>query len=422
MTKHLSVVLGDEHVADLEQTAGGQHRLHYLPRSTAGTADSISLSMPAGGGTFGHRVVEPFLLGLLPDRQATKEEIAREFSVSWRNPFALLAHIGLDCAGAVQFTPPDGLPAVLRREGSLQRVSDGEIGARLRSLRKNPGSSWKAPSERWSLAGAQPKFALRRLPDGSWAEALGAEPTSHIVKPGIAELTMQALNEHVCLDAARRIGLRSAATRYLTFDGEEAIVGQRYDRRTIEGRLVRIHQEDLCQATATYPDRKYESDGGPRAAQIARLLGRHGTRTNRESNQERFVQALAFNYLIGAPDAHAKNYSVLLSGRQVVLAPLYDVASALPYDADERSGLRSTAMAIGGERRFGYVREKHWRAFAAEAGLDEAMVLEAVAGVRERILDALSDALSNELVATRTSELRERMLDKVAHLVDVSKT
>jgi serine/threonine protein kinase HipA of HipAB toxin-antitoxin module len=46
----------------------------------------------------------------------------------------------------------------------------------------------------------------------------------------------------------------------------------------------------------------------------------------------RFVNALAYNWIIGSTDAHAKNYSVLLSGLQVRLASLYDVASTLPYD------------------------------------------------------------------------------------------
>lgn len=84
--RHLAVLLYGLHVADLEQTRGGQHLLDY--RSDPG-ATPISLTMPLAGGPFAQRVVEPFLDGLLPERQAAREAMSREFDVSARNPFAL---------------------------------------------------------------------------------------------------------------------------------------------------------------------------------------------------------------------------------------------------------------------------------------------------------------------------------------------
>lgn len=81
----------------------------------------------------------------------------------------------------------------------------------------------------------------------------------------------------------------------------------------------------------------------------------------------RFFDALVWNWLIGGADAHAKNYSVLLSGGQVRLAPLYDVASALLYETHERK-LR-LAMKIGGEYRI-YPLHDTWVKAASEFGID----------------------------------------------------
>jgi serine/threonine-protein kinase HipA len=411
------VFLHGKHVADVEQTPGGQHRLAYLPDPGA---TPLSLSMPFARRNHPPRAVEPFLEGLLPDREEARAAIAQEFGASPRNPFALLAGMGLDCAGAVQFTPLDQSDAALGRPGNLVPVDERRIGARLRALRADPAASWSAPAERWSLAGAQAKFALRRLPAGSWAEATGSEPTTHILKPGIGEFRLQALNEHVCLDAARRAGLDAARTEYAEFDGEPAIIVTRYDRHTIGDRLRRLHQEDLCQALSVRPANKYESGGGPTAVRVAALLGAAGTAADRRENPIAFIRHLALNYLIGAPDAHAKNYSVLLAGRSARLAPLYDVASGLPYDTGEHTGLATSAMAIGGEQRFGRVQARHWGAFAEAADLDPQAVVGEVRDLAARLPDAMADALAAPEIQAWSGGLRERLLPPVARLCAVS--
>jgi serine/threonine-protein kinase HipA len=417
VTRRLAVVLYGRHAADLDQTPGGQHTLAYTddPGSTP-----LSLSLPLVGGRHRHQAVEPYLEGLLPDRSDVRETIARTWGVSPRNPFALLGAIGLDCAGGVQFCAPGELDAVLARRGALEPVSHDAIADRLRQLRDDPGTSWVAPAERWSLAGAQAKFALRRLTDGGWAEARGSEPTTHIVKPGVTGFRLQALNEHICLVAARRLGLAAVRTEYVEFAGEPAVVVTRYDRRQVGGDWTRLHQEDLCQALAIYPARKYESDRGPGAVTIAKLLLASGRVEDRRRNADRFVEQLAFNYLIGAPDAHAKNYSILLVGPAVQLAPLYDVASGLPYDARRQTGLRDAAMAIGGVRRFGEVRAHHWAAFATAAGLDADHVVATVRDLATRLPAALGEALSDPAADPWAAELRDRLLAPVEALCERS--
>lgn len=297
-SRQLAVLLYGQHVADLEQTQGGQHRLTY--HDDPGTTP-ISLTMPLGGGPFRQRVVGPFLEGLLPERESAREAMSREFDVSARNPFALLANMGLDCAGAVQFCAEDEVADVLARSGTLEPLTDRDIERRLAELRTNPAASWLAPRERWSLAGAQAKFALRREGE-AWCEATGAEPTTHIIKPGVDGFRSQALNEHISLQTARRTGLSAAKSSFERFGSESALIVERYDRRRDrDGHLVRLHQEDMCQATGTYPGDKYESGGGPRAVRIVDLLRASSTRSDRQHNLDAFVDALAFNVLIRPP-------------------------------------------------------------------------------------------------------------------------
>ena len=131
--------------------------------------------------------------------------------------------------------------------------------------------------------------------------------------------------------------------------------------------VLRVHQEDLCQALGLPPDRKYQRDEGPTPAQIARLLRDSMPPSVAEDAVWRFADALAWNWLIAGTDAHAKNYSLLLSADQVRLAPLYDVASALPYGTDEHK-LR-LAMKIGKSYAV-YPRRNYWPAAAADLDLD----------------------------------------------------
>lgn len=98
-------------------------------------------------------------------------------------------------------------------------------------------------------------------------------------------------------------------------------------------------------------------------------------------------------WIIAGTDAHAKNYSVLLAGDQVRLAPMYDVASALPYDDMYLPKLR-LAMRIGGEYRAERIRGRHWRSFAVKDGLDPHAVLARVDDLARRTPAALEQAIS----------------------------
>lgn len=66
--------------------------------------------------------------------------------------------------------------------------------------------------------------------------------------------------------------VRAAVTAVLRFDDQTAIAVRRYDRLWSDGRWLRVHQEDLCQALGVPPMNKYQNEGGPSPERIVGLL------------------------------------------------------------------------------------------------------------------------------------------------------
>ena len=319
------------------------------------TADAValSLSLPLVRREHGHDAIESFLWGLLPDNERVLERWARQFHVSARNPFALLAHVGEDCAGAVQIVPEERIAVLLRPQEAphVQWLTQGDVAQRLAALRADE-TAWRRAGDagQFSLAGAQPKTALYF--DGRrWGLPLGATPTTHILKPPATGLDGQIEDEHFCLRLARALGMPTAESSVQRFGDEVAIVIERYDRVRVAKQqpVMRLHQEDLCQALGMRPQAKYQNEGGPSPGQIAELL--RATSDRPTEDVQTFADALVYNWLIAGTDAHAKNYSLLHGrGGRVRLAPLYDLASALPFPELDPNKLR-LAMKLGGHYR-----------------------------------------------------------------------
>ncbi len=416
MTDTLMVILGERVAGSLVRLGGGQLRFDYDDdyRDHDG-ATPLSLSMPLPVASHPDSVVTPWLWGLLPDNEAVVQRWARSFRASAASVFSLLSTpVGEDCAGAVRFATPERLDDSLAPDGGVEWLSDDDVETRLRDLRED-GTAWlgRTSSGQFSLAGAQAKTALL-LRDGRWGLPSGSTATTHILKPAVTGFDDHDLNEHVCLDAARRAGLAVARTRVRRFGAESAIVVERYDRREIGDHPVRVHQEDVCQALGVHPTRKYQADGGPAAGDIAGLLRRAMPARAAEDDVARFADALIWNWLIAGTDGHAKNYSVLLAGRQVRLAPLYDIASALPYGEHEKA-LRF-AMKIGGDYRV-YPYRSTWPAAAAELGLHTDALLARVVSLMDRVPEAFAAAAADPGVAALDSAMPSRVAELVADRV-----
>lgn len=410
LTRQANDLLSLEYHADYVKSAG---------------ATPLSLSLPLAVRTHidtpARRTVSNFLWGLLPDNEMVLSRWARHFQVRDTSPFFLLGTpVGEDCAGAIAFFAPDDVSRALARAGSVEWLTDSDMATLLRDLRLDR-TAWLGRdfAGQFSLAGAQAKTALV-YEKGRWGRPSGARPTTHIVKPASAGWTHQDVNEHVCLDAARRAGLTAARSWIARFGEESAIVVERYDRARIGRRVTRIHQEDLCQAMGLHPSAKYENDGGPSAASITKLLQR--TMPSREAERAvwGFADALAWNWLVAGTDAHAKNYSLLLNQGDVRLAPLYDISSILPYlgergpDGEVLQGRRvRMAMKIGGEYALEPPRNT-WRAAAADLGLPAADVIARVGSLAASVPSAFAAAAADASIAGMHSEVIERLVDAVS--------
>lgn len=423
--KVLVVLMEGRRAAVVAEDAQGRLGLTYESdwRDTRG-ATPLSLSMPLVVRTHGDAVVRGFLWGLLPDSEQVLERWAQRYQVSARSPFALLRHVGEDCAGAAQLAVPDRVDALLGGEGGVEWLEEADVAELLRALRRDPAAWDAARTGQFTLAGAQAKTALHGdVSTGRWGSPWGAVPTTHILKPAVKGFDDHDLNEHLCLETARALGLRAAHSSVAPFEDERAIVVERYDRlRSGDGCVRRVHQEDLCQALGLPPTSKYQNEGGPAPEQIVELL-RDSLRPNAAAAEGvgLFVDALAFNWILAGTDAHAKNYSLLLSGGRVRLAPLYDVASALPYEEMHLPKLRA-AMSIGGEYRLAGVSGRHWRRLAEQTGLEPDVVVERVSDLAARAPDGLASAAGVESVQALGSGLPARLLDRVATRAEECRT
>jgi serine/threonine-protein kinase HipA len=385
------VLLDGKEVGRVSRNRRGRLRFIYNDdwRETA-DADPLSLSMPLGAKEHGGSVIEAFLWGLLPDNERVLARWAAKFHVSARNAFALISHVGEDCAGAVQFVTPERLDAMRSgKEDKVEWLDESEIAKRLEILRKDH-AAWRLPSDtgQFSLAGAQPKTALLRQND-RWGIPSGRLPTTHILKPPTGQFDGHAENEHICLMLARDLGLPAARTKVMRFKEEIAIVIERYDRLPKGNDIIRVHQEDVCQAQGIMPTKKYQNEGGPGPSNIIQLLRAHST--NREEDVDTFIGALGFNWLIAGTDAHAKNFSLLLSGRRVRLAPLYDIASILPYDGFDMHKVKF-AMKLGGEYKLGQIGLRQWQKFAREVRVKPEGLIARLAAMARRLPDEMNTA------------------------------
>lgn len=380
-------------------------------------ATPLSVATPLRNAEYSGRRLVNFFDGLLPDNADVRRRWSQMFECP-NQPFDLLAHVGEDCAGGIQLVRPERLPHL--DPGGVHWLDDAEIGEMIRVLRTDP-AAWlpDTSSGQFSLAGAQSKFALHHA-DGRWGHAYGAVPTTHIVKPASGRFAAYDVNEHLSLQLASRLGLRSAVSAIHSFDGERVVVVERYDRLLLDGRWARIHQEDFCQALELPPSLKYENDGGPSATAIVDQL-RITTGDAAAENVVRFADALAFNWLTGGTDAHAKNYSLLLAGSEARFAPLYDLGSALPYvnrtpirQPGELSGDRlKMAMRIGGEYTIRGITLEHWLRQIELLGLDETYLerVQAMAYHLPRVLTELADDVA---IAALGSPLTDRFVDTVS--------
>jgi serine/threonine-protein kinase HipA len=367
-------------------------------------AVALSARMPLQTETFPPERVAPYLQGLIPENSETRDLWARRLNTLPDDAFGMLAAMGWDCPGAVQFCRPEEIGSLSDRASSYKPLSEADIAARLRLLTDEP-ASWTMPDEHWSLGGQQEKFALAWR-DDSWHEAHGAAATTHILKPGIRRLHHQALIEHVTMAAAASVGVDVATTRLMQFEDQWAIVIDRFDRQLseLDGAIHRFHQEDMCQALGRLPQNKYESRGGPSLANMMRVVRQQSTGLG--DDRLALADFLIINLVAGAPDGHSKNVSMLRTPERTWIAPLYDLATGLVYDTADVD--RSVALSIGGERRVSRIGPRQWARAARTLGLPYEALCARAAQLTSDYPAAFAEALTSVVEAPGADEVADR--------------
>lgn len=413
----LHVYLNGRLVGQLRRERSGAIDFQY-DQSWLGwqNAFPVSLSLPLREDRYVGDPVIAVFDNLLPDNDDIRRRVAARSEADGTDPYSLLAAIGRDCVGALQFLP-DGEDPGNAGEVKARPVSDEDIAGRLSNLQTAPLGMSEDKAFRISIAGVQDKTALLHW-KGHWHVPQGATATTHILKPQIGQrdpydLTRSVENEHMCLAILGALDLPTARTEIADFAGTRALVVERFDRRWSKDgrRLLRVPQEDCCQALSVPPTRKYQSDGGPGALDMLEFLKGSDDPAH---DQLIFMKAQIAFWLLGAVDGHAKNFSVFIyPGSGFRLTPLYDVMSAQDlYDRKQmqRKSMK-LAMSVGRNRHYHIheIQPRHFRETADTAGLPDGMIDMALG----HVADALPEAI--ELVcASLPADFPARIRDSIA--------
>ena len=399
-TKRLGVFMNGIQVGHLTRERSGALSFNYEQNWLERTMQiPISRRFPLSERPYVGQPVSDYFDNLLPDDRKVRERVAARAQAGGTQAFDILAAVGRDCVGALQFYPEGDEPGPVKEVRGRQ-LSNNEIAKLLRNLRVNPLGISRDQDFRISLAGAQNKTALLQM-NNQWLLPEGSTPTTHILKPTIGQvpdgpnLSLSVENEWLCLKLLHAFGLKVAKAEIAEFDGIKVLVVERFDRSWSEKKLYRLPQEDFCQALGFGPDMKYESDGGPGIGDILSLLNESD---QRDLDRKQFMKAQVVFWMIAAIDGHAKNFSLFIRPEGFLLTPLYDVMSAEPHIDPKMLPIHKIklAMSVGKSRHYkiSEILPRHWLQTSAQYKFDgmEKLIEEIVINT-PIVIKAVSDEL-----------------------------
>jgi len=139
----------------------------------------------------------------------------------------------------------------------------------------------------------------------------------------------------------------------------DGLLVERFDRLTsADGGTLRLAVEDGAQVLGLYPADKYSVPYG----EVCAALAAHCAAPLPALRN--LVLQLAFAWLTGNGDLHAKNVSMVQTAqKEFTIAPVYDIPSTVVY------GDKTLALGIGGKKSG--ISRKHFLAWAQHLGLPE---------------------------------------------------
>lgn len=393
----LDVLLNDRHVAVLRETRKGA-RLVFDADVVEGYRGLplLSASLPVKARPYGEGLTNAWFENLLPEG-ARLERLCRELGCAPTDYVRILAKIGWECAGAVAIVDPESQP--LAQKDALRPLPDAELATRLAGLPRFDAES--ALAMRVSLGGFQEKMLVSSgdvvfrdglVSQGSFCLPAGAALSTHILKPQLSSRYPGLIEAEAWAMAVASRAARCAKTALLRIDGAPTtLVVERFDRARRDGALVRVHQEDCCQALGLPPSGKYASarvakGDDPSYVGIARVLAAFADCSDAELAE--LLRQMTVNFVLGNTDAHAKNYALLYRGLcSPTLSPLYDVTPS----CDIEPGATHLSLRINGKVAIGEV--------GRDDVLDEAMSWGVSAEAATQALDETLDSILEGLEA-----------------------
>lgn len=401
--KNLIVQWDGETVGHIVPHRKGRMKFSYSPQWLEKGNRPISLSLPCSEEEFDAQRSTAFFDDLLPE-EGMYSELCREARIDEADIYNFLRLFGKECAGALVIYSEESeessqTPAYRDITNELEAILEKHHGMPQGSLIAETGA-------RLSIAGAQNKLPIV-LHEGKFLvpEVGSFAPTSAILKPTTARFPDLHRNELFCMELARSAGLQTPDAEILQIGNYQAYVTMRYDRQHSKSGIVRIHQEDFCQALGISRIYKYEENNGPGFAACGKIL-LHPLVGN-ASARENFITCALFNYAIGNCDAHGKNFSLLYDRQNgVSLAPFYDLVSTMAYPELEQK----FAMAIGKTFRFDRIAGHSWKQFAADMNVRPERLCSLMEKLHETVMPAVEPLAAQHERQYGASPVYERLV------------
>ncbi|MDP2561396.1 type II toxin-antitoxin system HipA family toxin [Psychrobium sp. 1_MG-2023] len=353
---------------------------------------SLSLPFTPGNQIIKGEKVSYYFDNLLPDSRDIRERLAKRFNTGSVKVFDLLVELGRDCVGAIQLLPEGHQPKNIKQI-QYKPLDESKIAEKLTNVvNLSPLAQLDSDNElRISLAGAQEKTALL-WHNNQWCEPLGETPTTHIFKLPMglvgnmkADMQSSVENEWLCSKIMPEFGIPIAHCDIGIFEGTKALIVERFDRKLSadDSWIIRLPQEDFCQAKGVSSLLKYQSDGGINIDDCIKLLSNSN---NAKIDKQNFFKAQIIFFLLAATDGHTKNFSIThLPNNQYKLTPLYDVLSIHPLIGNKANQIAKQkvkmAMAIRGSKNYYHLDKIQYRHFIKQgtsAGFTEQEVVEMI--------------------------------------------
>ncbi|WP_325893700.1 type II toxin-antitoxin system HipA family toxin [Grimontia sp. NTOU-MAR1] len=430
----LVTYMNGERVGEFIKLTNGAHEFQYCAQwleNPKGRPLSLSLPLQFKKHTSSH--VINYFDNLLPDLNEIRDRILARYKADSRQAFDLLKQVGKDSVGAISLHTADDKPHVQQLD--YEPLSKSRLKKVLSAYQsKIPlGMLDDEDDFRISIAGAQEKTALLKI-GNDWCIPKGSTPTSHIIKLPIGEIqqpnatldmTDSVENEFICLKLAKALGFAVPDAEIIHCNNVKALAVERFDRRWSKDNtwILRLPQEDMCQAFGKPSAIKYESDGGVGVKEIMQLL--LGS-SNALADRAAFMRFLVFQWLIGATDGHAKNFSIFIgAGGTYQLTPFYDIISAYPIVGGKGLHIKSLKLAMGlkaskGKKyKLDKIYPRHFLATAKEVGFSKIQmqeIMDGLAGALPKAIEQVKQQLPPEFPAHIADAIFEGALKMVARL------